>query len=109
MNQMKVCELILEVKEFCEQRDWDKYHNPKDLAIGVSTEGNELLDIFRFKTEQQSWDLFNDVATKEHIEEEVADVLFFLLRFVQMNNLDIDTLLASKIKKNAIKYPINKV
>ena len=54
-------ELKRKVQQFCEERDWDQFHNPKDLAIGVSTEANELLDIFRFKTEQQT----RDILTKE--------------------------------------------
>ncbi len=107
MNTLTNQELINKIKMFCKERDWDQYHNPKDLAIGVSTEANELLDIFRFKTEKQSWELFNTPLIKEHIEEEVADVMFFLLRFVQMNNLDLDIILDDKIKKNAVKYPVD--
>ena len=45
--------LTKEVQKFCEDRDWDQFHGPKDLAIGLSTESNELLDLFRFKSEEQ--------------------------------------------------------
>ena len=46
------------VKNFCEERDWDQFHNPKELAIGLSTEANELLELFRFQTEEQMQDMF---------------------------------------------------
>ena len=69
------------VKDFCEARDWDQFHNPKDLAIGISTEANELLDIFRFQTEGQMKEMMLDETTRSHIEEELADTLFFILRF----------------------------
>lgn len=106
MNDVKISELIKMVQDFCEERDWDQFHNPKDLAIGISTEANELLDIFRFKNEAQMHDLFNDPKSLEHIQEEYADVMFFLLRFAQMNNLDIKSCLTDKIAKNAKKYTV---
>lgn len=101
-------EMIDKVKAFCEERDWDQFHTPKDLAIGISTEANELLDIFRFKSEVQMKQIFNDPYQREHVEEEVADTLFFLLRFAQMNDIDLAKCLDEKIKKNGEKYPVDK-
>lgn len=98
-----------QVQNFCEVRDWDRFHNPKDLAIGISTEANELLDIFRFKTEEQMKELFMNDKMIEHIEDEVADTLFFLLRFAQMNNLDLNKCIQQKLEKNNIKYPVEKI
>ena len=54
-------ELMEKVRVFCEERDWDQYHNPKDLAIGLSTESNELLDLFRFKTGEQMQKMMQDI------------------------------------------------
>jgi len=51
-------ELKEKVKNFCEERDWDQFHNAKDLAIGIITEASELLELFRFKTEKQVGDMF---------------------------------------------------
>lgn len=101
-------DLKQEIKHFCEERDWDQFHNPKDLAIGISTEANELLDIFRFKTEEQMKEIFLKEHARVHIEEEIADVLFFVIRFAQMNNLDLDTCLKNKMEKNARKYSVEK-
>lgn len=109
MNEHTIKQLMNMVQEFCEAREWNQFHNPKDLAIGISTEANELLDIFRFKSEEQIKELFKDKKSREHIEEETADTLFFLLRFAQMNNLDLYQCVQSKIKKNNVKYPIEKV
>lgn len=97
------------VKEFCEERDWDQFHNPKDLAIGISTEANELLDIFRFKSKEDMREIFSDAEKKEHVEEELADTFFFILRFAQMNQIDLCKILKDKLKKNGMKYPVEKI
>ena len=96
------------VQAFCEQRDWDQFHNPKELAIGISTEANELLQIFRFKSEE---DMKNVMSSDKRIEveEELADVLYFVLRFAQMNNVDLSSAVSNKIEKNDKKYPAEKV
>ncbi len=109
MDKITIETLIEKVKVFCEERDWDQFHNPKDLAIGISTEANELLDIFRFKTEKEIKCLFKNVDKRKHIEEELADTLFFILRFAQMNQIDLADCLDKKIEKNSKKYPVNKV
>ncbi len=100
-------EMTKKVQEFCEERDWDQYHNPKDLAIGVSTEAGELLDIFRFLSVEQSREVFEDAAKREHVGEEMADILFFLLRMAQRNDMDLAECLDDKIRKNAEKYPVD--
>ncbi|MBR2402280.1 MAG: nucleotide pyrophosphohydrolase [Lachnospiraceae bacterium] len=101
--------LINRVKFFCEDRDWDQYHNPKDLAIGLSTESNELLDIFRFKSEAQMQEMMKEEKCREHISEELADVFFFVLRFAQMYEIDLEKALTDKLEKNNKKYPAEKV
>lgn len=93
------------VKNFCEERDWDQFHNPKELAIGLSTEANELLELFRFQTEEQMQDMFGSPKMRERIEDETADVFFFLLRFAQKNGIDLEQALVRKIEKNRKKYP----
>lgn len=104
---MELEELISKIKHFCQERDWDQYHNPKDLAIGISTEAAELLDLFRFKNGNEITQSM--LEKREQIEDELADVLFFVLRFAQMNDIDLKMALENKLKKNALKYPIEKV
>jgi len=108
MNDYKISELIQKVQAFCEEREWDQFHNPKDLAIGISTEGNELLDIFRFKSDEDMKKILANPQKREMIVDELADVFFFVLRFAQMNQIDLGDGLESKIKKNEMKYPVNK-
>lgn len=96
------------VKRFCEDRDWDRFHNPKDLAIGISTEAGELLERFRFKTPEQCSELLSDPALSEGVREELADVFYFVLRFAQMNDIDLYSALEDKIAKNGEKYPVEK-
>lgn len=101
--------LMYKVKQFCEARDWDQFHNPKDLTIGLSTESNELLDLFRFKSEEQMKAMMEDVLKREAIAEELADIFFFLLRFSQMYDFDMKKMLEDKLQKNEMKYPADKV
>ncbi len=105
---MGIDELEKMIAEFCKERDWDQFHNPKDLAIGLSTESNELLDLFRFKSDEQMQEMMQDAKSRERISEEMSDVFFFLLRFAQMNQFDLAQGLMEKMKKNGKKYPVEK-
>lgn len=93
------------VQEFCEERGWDPYHGPKDLAIGLVTESSELLEIFRFVDEKKCLALVEDPAGREAIGDELADSLYFILRFAQLYKFDLSECLRNKTKKNAVKYP----
>ena len=93
------------LRSFCAERDWDQFHSPKDLAIGIATEAGELLEIFRFMSAEQQAELLAGVETRGHIEDELADVFFFVLRFAQMNGIDLGRALERKMAKNARKYP----
>ena len=101
-------QLKAKVKKFCEARDWDQFHGPKDLAIGIITESSELLEHFRFKTDEQSKSALQKKTEKKEIEEELADILFFVLRFAQRFEIDLTSILDLKIKKNEKYYPISK-
>ena len=94
------------VKKFSEDRDWDKYHNAKDLAIGVVTESSELLQRFRFKSNKEIDSLLKSPDARREIGGEIADTLYFLLRLAQCYGFDLSTELRKKIKKNEDRYPI---
>ncbi len=104
-----IIELQNKIKCFCEEREWDLFHNPKDLAIGISTEANELLDLFRFKDETQMVKMLQNAENRQMISEELADVLFFVLRFAQKYKFDLKQCLEEKLDKNERKYPSEKV
>ena len=99
--------LKLMVQNFCEERDWNQFHGPKDLAIGLSTEANELLEIFRFKSQKDIENIMNG-EKRTHVEEELADVFYFVLRFAQMNGIDLENALIDKLGKSGAKYPVDK-
>ena len=100
--------LKAQVQEFCELRDWDQFHGAKDLAIGIITEASELLEHFRFKSESEVREMMGSAQQSKACQEELADVLFFLLRFAQMNGIDLSAALRDKIAKNSARYPVEK-
>jgi len=95
------------VKKFADERDWNN-NNAKDLAIGVITEASELLEHFRFKDEEEVQEMLKDAEKRREISEEMADVLYFVLRLAQKYDIDLVTEFKKKMEKNAKKYPIEK-
>lgn len=93
------------VQKFCEDRNWDPYHGPKDLAIGLVTEASELLEIFRFVPESKLSQLLESPEAREAIADELADSLYFILRFAQLYKFDLSKSLSAKMIKSGIKYP----
>ena len=108
MDSNKLTDLIGVFQSFCEERDWDQFHNPKDLSIGLITEASELLEHFRFLSEEDARDKLAAGKTREEISDELADIFFFLLRFCQMYDIDLGNALKCKIAKNNRKYPVEK-
>lgn len=96
------------VQEFCEARDWDQYHNPKELSIGLITEASELLEKFRFLTEDQVNEKMRDPEFRDQVGDELADAYFFVLRFAQMNGFELSEVLETKLVKNDRKYPVER-
>ena len=94
------------IQEFCEQREWDQFHGPKDLAIGAVTEASELLEIFRFKNPDQIQAMMSDPGERMKMGDELADVLFFLLRFSQRFDFDLEKCFEQKMLKNKKRYPV---
>ena len=107
-DKTNINELKQKIKKFCEERDWDQYHNAKELAIGIVTEASELLEHFRFKSEKQVDELFKDESKKQELSEEMADIFYFLIRFAERYDIDLTTELNKKLRKNEQKYPIEK-
>jgi len=94
------------VEQFCELRDWGQFHGAKDLAIGLVTESSELLEIFRFKNPEEVEELFLDSSRREDIEDEMADILFFLLRLSGRYGIDLSRASHRKMEKNELRYPV---
>lgn len=93
-------ELIEQLRQFRDERDWKQFHNPKDLALALSIESGELLEAFLWKTSED--------ADKDKVREELADVLAFALLLADNYDFDIREIVLEKIQKNAQKYPVDK-
>ena len=101
MNELKIQK---ELREFAKKRDWEKFHKLKNIAISINLETSELLEIFQWENENSNFWLKKKI--KRLIEEEIADVMLYLLRFVDIANIDLEKACIEKIKKNKKKYPI---
>lgn len=104
----KIQEIKDFVKKYCEERDWDQFHNAKELAIALVLEAGELLEPFRFKSEKEIEELFKNAKKREEIEDEMADVLYFLIRIAQRYDVDLANAFDRKMEKSAKKYPVDK-
>ncbi len=93
-------ELLAELRKFNQERDWDQFHNGKDLAIGLYVEASELLESFLWKN-------LEDV-NPDKVREELADVLNYAFQMADKYNLDIKQIMLDKIRRNAEKYPVSK-
>ena len=93
-------EIIEALKTFRNERDWEQFHNPKDLAIAISIEANELLELYLWKDASE--------VTAEKAKKELADVFSFALLLAEKYSLNMKDIVLEKIAENAIKYPIEK-
>ena len=100
-------ELRARVREFVAERDWDRFHSPKNLAMALSVEASELLELFQWLTEEQSAAL--DAEQRRRVAEELADVLWFLVRLADRVDIDLLEAAERKIAANAAKYPADRV
>lgn len=73
----KLDAMMEQVRDFCDARDWRKFHTPKELVIGMATESSELLQLFRFMSDEHIAEMFEDTEQRQAIEDEVADTLLF--------------------------------
>ena len=96
-------ETVNKVLKFRDDRDWKQFHDPKDLAISISLEASELLEIF-----QWSRDDVYCLDKIDKIKEELADVVNYCILMADACNLDLDKIITDKIKLNAAKYPVDK-
>lgn len=93
--------LIKKINKFRDDRNWRQFHNEKDLAISISIEASELLELFQWKS--------SDVAVKKNlseIKEELADVFIYSIMLADNLNLDIDKIIIDKLAQNSVKYPV---
>lgn len=91
---------------FVKERDWNQFHTPKNIVMALSVEVAELMELYLWTESQDSFAVTKD--HKDAIQEEIADILAYTIHFCNATGLDISTLFFDKMKKNALKYPVEK-
>jgi len=99
--------LKIKLKKFADDRDWDQFHSPKNLAMALSVEASELVECFQWLTEEQSQNLSPEQLSA--VIDEIADVQVYLLRLATKLDVNILDAVEQKMVKNVAKYPTDKV
>jgi NTP pyrophosphatase (non-canonical NTP hydrolase) len=89
-----------ELRKFRDERDWAQFHNPKDLALALSIEASELLEVFLWKSAEN--------ADPDKVKEELADVFAYAFMLADKYGLDVAQIMRDKLAKNKLKYPADK-
>ena len=97
---MEFNEIMEQIVQFTKERDWDQFHNGKDLALALSIEASELNEVFLWKKPEE--------VNVEKIKEELADVMNYAFLIAHKYELDIKEIILAKLEKNSEKYPVNK-
>lgn len=94
------------LRAFVRERDWERFQSPKNLAMALTAEAGELLEIFQWLTEEQSRAIAADCPEYELVRQELADVQIYLLRLADQLNIDLGQAVQDKLRLNAEKYPV---
>jgi len=103
---MDIKNIQKQLSDFADERDWDQFHNPKNLAMALSVEASELVEIFQWLTPEQAEEIM-DSSQSDHVKEEVADVMIYLLRLADKLDIDLESMVSDKIVKNGKRYPVS--
>ena len=102
---LDVAPLAAALQAFADERDWNRFHSPKNLAMALTGEVGELVELFQWSTEAESRALSRDPATRTALEDELADVQIYLVRLASVLDIDMDAAVRAKLAKNREKYP----
>ena len=97
---------IARIRAFCEARDWDQFHNPKDMALSLVLESAEVLEHFQWKSPDEMAAYVK--TNKDDVAEELADAYYWVLRMCDRLQIDLPAAFEAKMKKNEAKYPVAK-
>ncbi|MFG2876896.1 nucleotide pyrophosphohydrolase [Streptomyces sp. NPDC048337] len=102
----RLAQLQRRLADFAAARGWGPYHTPKNLAVALSVEAAELVEIFQWLTPEQSAAVMEKAETAHRVADEVADVLAYLLQFCEVLGVDVLDALAAKIERNELRFPV---
>lgn len=100
-----IADLKAEMQAFVAEREWQPFHDPKNLSMSLAIEAAELMEHFQWLRSEELPALAKDEARMQAVREEVADVAAYLISFATTMNIDLATAFREKMKKNAVKYP----
>ena len=103
-----VRELRRMVERFVRERDWEQFHTPKNLSMGMAVEAAELMELFQWHDAEGSAALMTRPRARQAAREEVADVMIYCLAFANRTGIDVAGAIRSKLAKNRRKYPVRK-
>jgi NTP pyrophosphatase (non-canonical NTP hydrolase) len=106
MKNIDLKKLNDEIEQFVKDRDWDQFHSVKNLSMALSVECSEFLELFQWLTEDQSNEITNDPELLLKAQDELADIFLYLMRILSKTNIDLETVVRNKMRKNAEKYPV---
>ena len=106
-NEISIEELKSTVEKFVSERDWEKFHSPKNLSMSISIEASELMELFQWLTFNESKEKMKEGRLRKNAIDEIADVMIYAISFCNRNNIDISDAIVQKMKKNEKKYPAN--
>jgi len=93
------------LQRFADARDWNQFHSPKNLAMALTGEVGELVEVFQWLTEEQSREVARNPQTARAVRDELADVLLYLVRLSAVLGVDLDEAVQHKLTANSVKYP----
>ena len=97
---------IAKIRKFRDDRDWKQFHDPKNLAVSISIEAAELLELFQWMSGEEATRYAAE--NRERVSEEIADVAIYLIELADITGIDLAQAIEAKLEKNASKYPIEK-
>ncbi len=103
---MNIRKIQLQLAAFAKERDWDQFHSPKNLSMALAGESGELLEIFQWLTPGSSERSALSDDQLQSATDELADILIYALRLADRLDINLETAIAEKIKKNAVRYTI---
>lgn len=105
-DEPSLAELQKTIRKFCDDRDWDQFHNPKDLSISLALEAAEVMEHFQWKSAAEMVE--HSKTRKEDIADELADVFYWVLLLANKLDVNLVEAFGRKMAKNEVKYPVSK-
>ena len=109
MPEISLNHIKKEIKKFIRERNWEKYHSPKNISMSIAIEAAELMEHFQWLTIAESKKLLKDKKKRAEIEDELADIAIYLLDFCNLFDIGLESCILRKLEKSSRKYPVHLV